>query len=191
MPRVKSERISEKFVSKESLGAYKFKIVEYSTRHDLWIQFEDKHGARVHTNYNNCQKGEVKNPYHKSVYGVACLGLMSDGSKPKITINGKNTREYSMWHSMIKRCYSEKGREKNPTYKNCSVCDRWLVYANFLEDLPKIENYKLWKNNDGYALDKDLKQQNVENKVYSLETCCFVTQSDNNKEMNSRRWFRA
>jgi hypothetical protein len=67
------------------------------------------------------------------------------------------------------------------------VCKRWLIFANFLEDLPKIENYELWVHG-GYALDKDIKQQGVENKVYSLDTVCFVTQSDNNKEMNSRRW---
>lgn len=45
--------------------------------------FCDKHKARVHTQYNKCRISKVKNPYHKSVCGVGCLGLMKDGSKPK------------------------------------------------------------------------------------------------------------
>ena len=53
--------------------------------------------------------------------------------------------------------------------------------------MPKIENYFLWLNNpnQGVSLDKDLKCKG--NKVYSLETCCFLTRSDNAKEVRARQ----
>ena len=117
------------------------------------------------------------------VYGVGILGTFKDGSKPKTKDKyGKLIREYILWHNMLERCYSDKLHEKNPTYKDCSVCDRWLVFANFLEDLPSIEGYELWKNNPntGVSLDKDIKVKG--NKVYSLDTCKFVNKSDNSKE---------
>ena len=118
-----------------------------------------------------------------SVYGIGTLGTFKDGSKPKTTDgNGKKSREYVLWRDMLKRCYSDKYHESYPTYKDCSVCDRWLIFANFLEDLPLIENYELWRDNPNtrVSLDKDSKIQ--DNKVYSLEACTFVSNSDNSKE---------
>ena len=178
-----TDRTGESFVSNEG---YSFVIIEYNKAKDLWVEFQDEYKARVHTQYASCQRGSIKNPYHPSVCGIACIGLMSDGSKPKTSHrDGYPTKQYSTWHSMIARCYSN--YERYHTYDNTTVCDRWLVYANFLEDLPLIDGYKLWLNNDGYTLDKDLKQKDVENKVYSLDTVCFVTQSDNTKEVHSRQ----
>ena len=121
-----------------------------------------------------------------SVYGVGILGVFKDGSKPKTYGNGKPTREYGLWHNMLTRCYSEKWHEECPTYKECSVCERWLVFANFLEDLPLIDGYELWRDNpkQRIALDKDSKVEG--NKVYSLENCCFISQSENSKERIAR-----
>ena len=121
-----------------------------------------------------------------SVYGIGILGTFKDGSKPKTSENGKHTREYILWKHMLERCYSNKCHERQPTYKGCQVSDRWLVFSNFLEDLPLIENYELWRDNPntGVSLDKDSKVQG--NKVYSLETCCFISRSDNVKESRRR-----
>lgn len=181
------DKTGKRFTNKKELGGYDFIIVEYNKYIDLWVEFQDEHKARVHTNYQKCKNGSVANPYHKSVYGVGCLGLMSDGSKPR-TVKEDNYRimvkEYNLWHNMIRRCYDDKLHEQEPSYKDAIVCDRWLTYANFLEDLPLIEGYDLWLNNEGYALDKDLKGNG--SKVYSFETCCFITISENSKEANLR-----
>ena len=120
------------------------------------------------------------------VYGIGELGLMKDGNQPKTKVDGKNTREYILWRDMLKRCYSDKYHESYPTYKDCIVCERWLIFANFLEDLPLIENYKLWKDNPNnrVSLDKDDKVKG--NKVYSLNTCKFISNSDNVKERITR-----
>ena len=171
------ERLGMTFVSNEGC---KFFIKDYIGATDVIVKFVDEHGAEIHTTWQHCKKGMVKNPYFKSLFGVACLGVGDFVT----SVNGKPTRDYNLWKNMLNRCYSG----NYPTYENVTVCERWLVYANFLEDLPLIENYEFWKNNpnERIALDKDLKQQGVENKVYSLDTCKFVTISENSKEVRER-----
>lgn len=178
---VKIDRTGEKFISNEG---YEFVIIQYYGCHDLYIRFLDGNNAIIHTGYENCRRGNVKNPYHKSVYGVGYLGLLPDGSKPPVKVNGTLTKEYRIWNSMIGRCYDEKSLIKNPTYEECTVCDRWLCYANFLQDIHLIEGHELLQTNDRITLDKDIKGNN--SKIYSLETCCFCTQSDNSKERYKR-----
>lgn len=177
--RIKKKCIDEQFISNEGCV---FKIVEYNNSSDLVIEFQDEFKARVKTTYTHCQRGKVKNAYHKSICGVGYLGLLPDRTRPKTTINGKAKREYRLWAGMLTRCYSAKCHEKNPNYKDCTVCDRWHCFTNFLEDLPLIEGYELWLNNpnQGVALDKDLKGNG--SKLYSLETCCFLTLEENSKE---------
>ena len=60
-----------------------------------------------------------------------------------------------------------------------------------LEDLPLIENYELWLNSDKrICLDKDLKQVDVKNKVYSIDTVKFISASENTREAMERRWHK-
>lgn len=113
------------------------------------------------------------------VYGKG-INDMEKGWKRK---NKENLRKYSLWHSMLCRCYDEKYHKKYPTYKNCYVCDRWLKLSNFLKDIEKLENYEEWlKHIDDkrniYELDKDIKS-NGNNKCYCSEQCMFVTNKDN------------
>lgn len=175
----KNKRLGEHFINSEG---YEFIIVEYNNANNIIIEFQDKYKAKVPSRYGRCKN--TSNPYHPSVYGTGCLGLMPDGSKPIISINGKTTKEYRVWSSMIQRCYDEKFHKNNPTYKDATVCERWLVFANFLEDITSIEGYELWKNNGGYCLDKDAKGNG--SKLYSLDTCCFISVNDNVKERNNR-----
>ena len=131
----------------------------------------------------------MKDYYKRTVYGVGYLGIHSDGSKPK-TSQGKSkqTREYLVWYSMIKRCYSGKYK----SYETVTVCERWHSFALFLEDLPKIQNYEYWKENpqQGIALDKNKFYAErglvTDSKVYSLETCRFISNLDNVSEMMDR-----
>jgi len=77
---------------------------------------------------------------------------------------------YRVWHNMLKRCYSSKLQEKSPTYKGCSVSEEWLRFSNF----------KRWMERqdfEGMQLDKDILFNG--NKVYSAETCVFVTKAVN------------
>ena len=77
---------------------------------------------------------------------------------------------YRTWKNMLKRCYSDKYQERQPTYKGCSVSEEWLTFSNF----------KRWMERqdfEGKQLDKDLLFEG--NKVYSAETCTFVTRGVN------------
>lgn len=161
--------VGEEFVNKKGC---RFKIVVFNKRSDVIVEFLDEHKARVHTQYGNCLKGAVKNPFYPSVYNVGYLGVMSNGEKPVTKIKGKMTREYNVWVNMLQRVYSKTWLEKHPTYKNITVCERWLCYSNFLEDLPYIVGYEYWRSNPNkrIGLDKDFSGKNI----YSLETTCFV-----------------
>lgn len=165
----------------ENTYGTKFVIVKYVNNKEVYIRFLDDFNYEVKTYMSAINKGEVKNPYDKTICGVGYIGVDANGRLIKGT-----TREYQLWRNMITRCYNEKALNNEPTYKNCKVCERWLCFANFLEDLPQIEGYELWVNNNNYELDKDMKQQGLQYKVYCLDNCCFIKQEENAYENSSR-----
>ena len=149
------------------------KIVEYNSVVNIVVEFQDKYKTKVHTRYERFLSGCVRNPYHPSLYGIGIVGNKYSSSK-----NNKDTKEYKAWNHIIERCYSEKYRKKQPTYKDVSVCKEWLLYENFYEWLHKQENFDKWLNGDRWAIDKDIFIKG--NKIYSPETCCLVPQNINN-----------
>lgn len=71
---------------------------------------------------------------------------------------------YSHWSAMIHRCYDK----KEPTYKECSVCEEWLVFSKFKSwSESELSGYK-----KDFVLDKDILIKG--NKVYSPKTARFV-----------------
>lgn len=147
------------------------KIVEYNKARDIIVEFQDEYRFKVHTRYEHFISGNVRNPYHPSVLNVGITG-----NKYPDKINGRITKEYTLWHNMIQRCYDEKYKEKKPTYKDVTCCKEWLLYENFYEWLHEQENFDKWLNND-YAIDKDIIIKN--NKMYSPEACCLVPSNVN------------
>lgn len=101
-----------------------------------------------------------------STYGVGINDM--DGLIKSRSIEHKY---YKLWQIMHCRCYDPKWHEKEPTYKNCSVCDEWKLLSNFISFCR--ENYV-----DGFELDKDILSINGV-KVYSPETCAFIPQEIN------------
>ena len=87
------------------------------------------------------------------------------------------TNIYECWRNMIHRCYNEKYLKKNPTYIDCVVCDEWKLYSNFKKWF--LENYI-----KDYQLDKDLLG---DGKIYSPNTCCFVSKEINTFLTNKQR----
>lgn len=73
---------------------------------------------------------------------------------------------YMAWGNMLKRCYSAKLQERYPSYRGCTVSEEWLLFSNFKSWMEKQQ----W---EGSQLDKDLLFEG--NKVYSPETCVFVS----------------
>lgn len=92
---------------------------------------------------------------------VAGVGINDyDGS---IKVDGKLIKSYSIWKSMLERCYT---RKASKTYYNIvTVCDEWHRFSNF----------KKWFDVNhfaGWHMDKDILV--IGNKVYSPDTCIFV-----------------
>lgn len=84
---------------------------------------------------------------------------------------------FQTWKNMLNRCYSAKYQERQPTYKGCTVSEEWLTFSVF----------KAWMMTQDWQdkhLDKDLLIEG--NKVYSSETCVFVTQTVNNFTTDSK-----
>ena len=145
------------------------KIAVYSEATDIIVEFQDGYKARVHTQYTNFKRGNVKNPYYPSVYGV---GITGNKYPTWIIGTDKHTKEYDAWQNMLARCFDEKIKEKYPTYKNATCCEEWLLYENFYEWLHAQENFDKWYENDKWHVDKDILVK--ENKVYSYDTCVLV-----------------
>ena len=144
-----------------------FKILKYSGRANVEIQFL-KTGFKMVARLNHIRNGKVKDPYSPSVYGVGVLG-----TKYSPSINGVKTKEYMLWHSMLKRCYSDSFKKKQPTYEGCEVSDNFLHYEYFYEWC----NKQIGFDNEGWHLDKDLLIKG--NKVYSENTCVFIPKEIN------------
>lgn len=88
-------------------------------------------------------------------------------------VNGKQKMKrvwfcpyYRVWSHMLERCYSVKYQDKYPTYKGCTVSDEWLTFSVF-------KSWMECQDWEGKHLDKDLLL--FGNKVYSADTCAFVT----------------
>ena len=140
------------------------------------IEFKDK--TRLVINTTNSRQGTVKNPNTPSIFykGYIGQGIYSRRSHPK---------EYISWHGMIQRCYDTKFHKKYETYKDCTVDECWHNFQNFCEDIQHLEGYKEWKTCQvprRYALDKDIKLKG--NKIYSKDTCMFVSYKENSNNLN-------
>lgn len=126
------------------------------------------------TNSATLARGYIKDPYEPSVCGIGYLGECNTPNR---------SQEYTLWKGLIGRCYNPKRRDyKNYGAKGVTVCDRWKCFANFMEDIKKIDGYDDKKfHNKELDLDKDIKQSNIpiNNKVYSLETCQFISKHIN------------
>lgn len=93
---------------------------------------------------------------------------------------------YLRWHNMHDRCY-------NPSHPRFSqyggngitVCVSWKNFEVFFNDaftLPGFDKNKILEG--GMFLDKDSRMHG--NKLYSKDTCCFISSSESNKYIPSR-----
>jgi len=126
------------------------------------IRFEDSTIVEVSTPKLNA--GVFKNPNKPIVCGVGYIGLGKYYSSKDKT----PTKSYTVWNSMIERCYS--GRY--PGYEGVEVCKEWFNYQNFAE----WYSLNSFDKHGKYQLDKDLLG---DSKLYSPETCCLLKDNIN------------
>jgi hypothetical protein len=166
-----------------------YSIVEYIDCNNVKIVFT-RTGYVSRASSGNIRKNSVRDRNQpKLVHGVG-LNDATYQLQYKVTVgrkpNGKIIQKllwvcpfYDKWQHILRRCYSELSLSKDPQYKGCRVCDEWLVFSNFRSWMETQD----W---EGKELDKDLLGNG---KLYSPETCCFLTNGVN-KFMTDRRNYR-
>jgi hypothetical protein len=95
--------------------------------------------------------------------------------------HGKSrTKEYRTWSNMMTRCNNENYKDfKNYGGRGISVCERWVKFINFYEDMGGQKR--------GMTLDRIDCDKN-----YSLENCKWSTmkEQENNRTNNHRVTFK-
>ena len=167
MGKSKIDRTGE--VGHNTFGS-KMVIIKYRKAIDIDVYFPEYDCIVKNQQYGNFKNGKIKCPYEKRYFGVGYLGE----GEYKAWENGKPTRVYETWKSMLQRCYDKKYQEKRPTYKDCEVCEKWLNFQNFAK---WYENNYYEIEGEKMCLDKDILVKH--NKIYSPETCIFVPNNIN------------
>ena len=144
-----------------------FKILKYNDAKNVEIQFLNT-GFETVAQLGHIKNGCVKDLYSPSVYGVGIIG-----AKYPVSEGGIDTKDYTLWCNMLKRCYSDEFKKKRPTYEGCEVSEKFKSYEYFYEWC----NRQIGFGNEGWHLDKDLLVKG--NKVYSEETCIFIPKDIN------------
>lgn len=106
-----------------------------------------------------CECGNIIDRYKYSVIKgttSSCGCLRSENSSKIKTKHGMyGTKTYSSWHGMFYRCNSPR-YHGNHRYKakGISVCERWNLFENFLEDMgerPEGKTIDRIDNHGGYC----------------------------------------
>lgn len=105
-----------------------------------------------------------------TVLGVAHLDVIF-----QVKVDGRELWQYSLWRGMLSRCFCQKFKLRQSTYRGVTCCEDWLSFANFMAWVNAEVGYS--GKPEGMELDKDLIIRG--NKAYSPETCSFVPKSIN------------
>lgn len=100
----------------------------------------------------------------------SCGCMYKESNKGRnITHGMTNTRIWSIWNSMLRRCRA------HPRYKHISVCDEWYEFVNFMK----------WANENGYRDDLTIDRINNSGN-YEPANCRWATYKvqENNRSNN-------
>lgn len=152
-----------------------FKIVEY-----LGSMHKGRYVIIEFLNTNNRMVARLDHAEEGNVLDHSIIKFF----RPGITSTNASKdyyKFYKRWDSMIRRCFnSNDPRYKN--YKDVAVCDRWMYFSNYLQDIINIPGYyKAINNLNNYHIDKDLipMLNNIDYKIYSPNTCIWLDKCDN------------
>jgi hypothetical protein len=142
-------------------------VVKYMSSSHVDVRFLDT-GYQTSAESGDIRKGNVRDLLCRNIFGVGYCGV----GRFKQSVGGKKSSAYSAWYNMLLRCYSDKHRDRYPTYSDVYVCDDWHNFQTFAE---WYEDNKVSE----MELDKDIKVAG--NRIYSPDTCMFVSQGENKK----------
>lgn len=171
LPDYKIIESEKQLLGKEKLNnqGCVMKIIEYINCDNIIIEFQDEYKYKRKVQLGNFLKGNVRNPYYKSVCDVGYIGDTS------VKNNNILKQSYKTWSDMLRRCY-EVINKMYPYYggKGVTVCDEWHCFKNF----------EKWYNKNYYEIDGKTTQLDKDilvkgNKQYSPQACIFVPQRIN------------
>lgn len=115
-----------------------------------------------------------------------CLRSTRNG----ILNNPRTIRLYKIWRQMKQRCQNPKHIGfKNYGAKGIGVCEHWLVFENFLEDMGAsyVDNYSIERadNSRGY---EPSNCSWIEKKYQSSNTSRVVKLTFNGETLNMKQW---
>lgn len=151
-----------------------YEVVKYVTRFEVYVRFAKTNNIQKTTTMS-IKEGYVRDCMSPSVAGVGFLGRSVSNKLSRL-----ERTLYSLWRGMIYRCYDERSlsRAKNESYNYCKVHKDWHNFSNFYKWASL--HYK-----EGLELDKDLLIKG--NKVYSEDTCVFLTPRLNKIMLNNSK----
>jgi len=111
-----------------------------------------------------CECGNTKDNIRVS--SLTSGNTMSCGCEHYGKYKIKNKALYQSWWAMVDRCNNPKSQPyKNYGGRGVKVCERWLDYDNFAEDMV-----------DGHEKGLTIERVNVDGN-YEKDNCCWVTQA--------------
>ena len=151
-------------------------IIEYFNCMNIKVKF--KTGSIVNSQYSQFKRGTIKDPMVPSVCAVGYIGV----GVFKAKINGKTTIEYCLWKNMLRRCYDPNVWNRQPIYRDVTVCDEWLNFQKFAK---WHQEHYVPIVGERVDLDKDLIKQN--NKTYCPKFCSLVPHCINSLLIKSNK----
>lgn len=156
-------RIGERFKTNEGYIAI---IVDYKNYSNVFIVFEGNEDMiPKKVRMDALEDGRVLNPFKRSIYNTGYIGQ----GDYIIYKNGRTTKYYDDWHSLMQRGFDEEFKKKYPTYKDVTVNPECYCLQDFGkwfdENYYEIEGEQM-------CLDKDILVKG--NKEYRFDRMIFV-----------------
>ena len=140
-PKVSIMKLLHKtFTSNKGL---RFKVIEalpgaLDAGNSLYLVEFEKSGARKVLRGTHITRGDVRDDYAPSVYGLGYLGEATSQEAPNKT---KST--YHMWKRMLGMCHHERHRDYRAHGAHGeTVCERWHSFEAFEQDLKRLPGVK-------------------------------------------------
>ena len=151
-------------------------VTKYINYENVYVRFIDT-GYETVARIDHIRDGSVRDKYLPTVYGIGVLG------DEVVKVNGKHTKEYKGWQSMLRRCYDDKFHSKFQTYAGCSASDNFKYFPYFKEWCNKQIGFNAKDDKSKpFALDKDILIKG--NKQYGEDVCVFIPREINSLIVN-------
>lgn len=167
VPYANDEETKRKMKEEDDLGKiYGYQWRNFGSKNNIIVELDKKQTIF------ECNGKNKFNEYKIKYCNIACKG------NPKCDLSDDIEKYiFKNWYDMINRCYNQKASNyKYYGMKNVKVCDRWLCYENYRNDIEKLPRWQdKIREPKNYSLDKDYFGSNV----YAPDVCIFLHSSEN------------